>query len=365
MRPTVRRIIHVDMDAFYASVEQRDRPAWRGRPLIVGGSPQSRAVVCAASYEARRFGVRSAMPCATAAQRCPQAIFTKPDFGRYRAVSRQVQAIFHRWTDQIEPIALDEAFLDVTVNKQDETSATRVAQAIRTAITTELRLVASAGVSSCKLVAKIASDIDKPDGLRVVPPAAIAAFLAPLPVRRLPGIGPKAERRCHRAGISTLGELRQASDEVLTLLAGNRGEHWRELAWGRDDSPVRAHRQRKSIGIEDTFATDVNDLAELEGILDGLIDGLIARAERHGRIAAGTITLKIRFKDFSQRSRSHSFRHAEADRRRWRQEALALLRSYRPLPQPVRLLGVSLSRLDQSGLEQLTLTFDEEETAGR
>ena len=346
-----RKIIHVDMDAFYASVEQRDRPELRGKPVIVGGSPHGRGVVCAASYEARPFGVRSAMPTSRAYRLCPHAEFLSPDFPRYREVSRAIHAIFRRYTDVIEPLALDEAYLDVTDNKVGEVYATPIAKAIRVAIRAELQLTASAGVGPNKLVAKIASDARKPDGLCVVPPERVTDFLAPLPLRAIPGIGPKAGERCSTHGLATIAELRAADDATLAACFGNHGEHFRELAWGRDHRVVRATRERKSIGIEDTFATDITDRAAAEAVLERLAAGLaprLARAATRGR----TVTLKVKYHDFRQVTRAASLADPTADIDLVLRLATGLLDQTEVGTIPIRLLGITLSHLDDSGAIQ-------------
>src|SRR5579864_2285991 len=247
-----RKIVHVDMDAFYASVEQRDDPQLRGKPVIVAWRG-NRSVVCAASYEARRFGVRSAMPAVRAERLCPEGIFLPPDFTRYRAVSRQVRELFKRHTDLIEPLSLDEAYLDVTENKTGLPTATRVAQTIREQIRTELNLTASAGVAPNKFLAKIASDWRKPNGLFVIQPCDVGAFLPPLPVGRIPGVGKVTEARLEKLGIRTVGDLQRFELSDLEAHFGRYGLRLYELARGIDENPVGPHRETKSVSAEDTF----------------------------------------------------------------------------------------------------------------
>src|ERR1700677_3084016 len=252
----MRKIVHIDMDAFYASVEQRDDPALRGKPVVVAWKGK-RSVVCAASYEARQFGVRSAMPAVTAERLCPQAIFVPPDFTRYKAVSSAVREIFQRHTDLIEPLSLDEAYLDVTENKTGLATATKVAIAIRRQIREELNLTASAGVAPNKFLAKIASDWRKPDGLFVIQPQEAEAFLLPLPVGRIPGVGKVTEKNLEDLNIKTVGDLRGLELKVLNELFGRYGLRLYELSRGIDHSPVVPNRVRKSISAEDTFPEDI------------------------------------------------------------------------------------------------------------
>src|SRR4051812_44482045 len=258
----VRKIVHIDMDAFYASVEQRDDPRLRGKPVVVAWRGK-RSVVCAASYEARRFGVRSAMPAVRAERLCPDAVFVAPDFTRYRAASRLTHEIFRRHTDLVEPLSLDEAYLDVTENKTGLPTATRVARTIREQIHEELHLTASAGVAPNKFLAKIASDWRKPDGLFVIQPEAVDAFLSPLPVRRLPGVGKVTEERLEEIGIRTVGDLRGLDSAALEARFGRYGLRLHELARGVDHSKVIPNRPTKSISAEDTFERDLL-LAETE-----------------------------------------------------------------------------------------------------
>jgi len=297
----VRKIVHVDMDAFYASVEQRDDPTLRGKPVVVAWRG-NRSVVCAASYEARRFGVRSAMPAVRAERLCPEAIFVPPDFVRYRAVSRQTREIFARHTDLIEPLSLDEAYLDVTENKGDLPTATKVASAIRHAIRDELHLTASAGVAPNKFLAKIASDWRKPDGLFVIQPEDVNVFLPPLSVERLPGVGKVTAERLASLGIHTVGDLRTMEMSTLEGHFGRHGHRLHELAYGIDDSDVVPDRPTKSISAEDTFERDIA-LAETEGAIRLLAEKVWNAARKETRIPR-TVVLKLKTAEFRILTRS-------------------------------------------------------------
>jgi DNA polymerase IV len=300
---SVRKIVHIDMDAFYASVEQRDDPQLQGKPVIVAWRGK-RSVVCAASYEARRYGVRSAMPTVRAERLCPDAILIPPDFTRYRAVSRQTREIFQLHTDLIEPISLDEAYLDVTQNKTGLPTATRVAQAIRTQIREELHLTASAGVASNKFLAKIASDWRKPDGLFVIQPNDVDQFLSPLPVGSLPGVGHVTQGKLEQLGIRTVGELKQLDRPTLEGHFGRHGVRLYELARGEDHSEVLPNRPTQSISAEDTFEEDVL-LAETEPMIRRLAEKVWLASRKEVRIAR-TVVLKIKTKEFHILTRSHT-----------------------------------------------------------
>jgi DNA polymerase-4 len=299
----VRKIIHVDMDAFYASVEQRDNPDLRGKPVIVAWQAK-RSVVCAASYEARAFGVRSAMPAVQAERLCPGAAFVPPDFTRYRAVSHNVREIFKRHTDLIEPLSLDEAYLDVTENKTGLPTATLVARTIRKQIHEELKLTASAGVAPNKFLAKLASDWRKPDGLFVIQPEDIDAFLLPLPVARLPGVGKVTEEKLTKLGINTVERLRTADLRVLEDHFGRYGRRVYELAHGIDDNEVIPDRPTQSISVEDTFEQDV-PLAETEPMIRRLAEKLWSASRKESRIAR-TVVLKMKTSEFKILTRSHT-----------------------------------------------------------
>jgi len=299
----VRKIIHIDMDAFYASVEQRDNPELRGKPVIVAWQAK-RSVVCAASYEARAFGVRSAMPAVQAERLCPGGVFVPPDFGRYRAVSKSVQDIFKRHTDLIEPLALDEAYLDVTENKTALPTATLVARTIREQIRQELNLTASAGVAPNKFLAKLASDWRKPDGLFVIQPEEIDAFLRPLPAGRLPGVGKVTGEKLAKLGIQTVSDLRKVDVSALENQFGRYGLRLHELARGIDNSEVVPDRPTQSISVEDTFEQDVL-LAETETMIRRLAEKLWSASRKEARIAR-TVVLKLKTSEFKILTRSHT-----------------------------------------------------------
>lgn len=299
----LRKIVHVDMDAFYASVEQRDDPTLRGKPVIVAWKG-NRSVVCAASYEARRFGVRSAMPAVTAERKCPDGIFIPPDFTRYKAVSRAVREICLRHTDLIEPLSLDEAYLDVTENKTGLPTATKVAIAIRRQIREELSLTASAGVAPNKFLAKIASDWRKPDGLFVIQPGDVDAFLPPLPVGKIPGVGKVTEERLAKIGIFTIGDLRRLDEAALEEVFGRYGARLYQLARGVDHSPVTPDRPTKSISAEDTLEHDI-PLSEADELIRRLADKVWSASRRETRIAR-TVVLKLKTKEFNIHTRSHT-----------------------------------------------------------
>ena len=299
----VRKIVHIDMDAFYASVEQRDDPQLRGKPVVVAWLG-NRSVVCAASYEARRFGIRSAMPAVRAERLCPEAVFVPPDFPRYRVVSRLVREIFKRHTDLVEPLSLDEAYLDVTENKTGLPTATRVARAIRAQIREELNLTASAGVAPNKFLAKIASDWRKPDGLFVIQPDEVNTFLPPLPVGRLPGVGKVTEARLEKLGIRTVGDLRELALPALEGPFGRHGLRLYELARGIDNSPVLPDRPTQSVSAEDTFQHDV-PLSETEPLIRQLAEKTWIASRKETRIAR-TVVLKLKTSDFKILTRSHT-----------------------------------------------------------
>jgi DNA polymerase-4 len=338
---TLRKIVHIDMDAFYASVEQRDDPRLRGLPVVVAWKG-NRSVVCAASYEARRFGVRSAMPAIRAERLCPEAIFVPPDFPRYRAVSQSTREIFKRHTDLIEPLSLDEAYLDVTENKTDLPTATRVARMIREQIREELHLTASAGVAPNKFLAKIASDWRKPDGLFVIQPEDLDTFLPPLPVGRIPGVGKVTEKRLEDRGIKTVGDLRNLELRALEELFGRYGVRLYELTRGIDHSPVIPDRPTKSVSAEDTFSSDV-PLAETESIILRLAERVWAASRKEPRIAR-TVVLKLKTSDFQILTRSHTPLFPPSSCEELTTIALALRDRVNMDPQQrFRLVGVGLS----------------------
>ena len=297
----LRKIVHIDMDAFYASVEQRDDPSLRGKPVVVAWQGK-RSVVCAASYEARRYGVRSALPALTAERLCPEAIFIKPDFVRYKAVSLAVRAIFERHTAMVEPLSLDEAYLDVTENLSGLPTATRVAKAIREQIHDELNLTASAGVAPNKFLAKIASDWKKPNGLFVIQPHEIQAFLLPLPVGRIPGVGKVTEERMKQTGIKTVSDIHAMDVTTLENFFGRYGVRLYELARGIDHSPVVPNRMRKQISAEDTFPEDI-PLAETEAAIRQLAERVWNASQNNAR-GARTVVLKLKTREFRSLTRS-------------------------------------------------------------
>jgi DNA polymerase-4 len=342
----IRKIVHIDMDAFYASVEQRDDPKLRGKPVVVAWRG-TRSVVCAASYEARRFGVRSAMPALRAERLCPDAIFIPPDFTRYRAVSQSTREIFKRHTDLIEPLSLDEAYLDVTENKAGLPTATRVARAIREQIREELHLTASAGVAPNKFLAKIASDWRKPDGLFVIQPEDLDTFLPPLEIGRIPGVGKVTEKRLAELGIKTVGDLRRLEMPLLENHFGRYGSRLYELARGIDHSPVVADRPTKSISAEDTFAVDV-PLAETESIIQHLAERVWAASRKETRIPR-TVVLKLKTSEFNILTRSHTPLSPPSCCEEFVTIALSLRDRVNLDPQQrFRLVGVGLSNFRES-----------------
>ncbi len=341
----LRKIIHVDMDAFFASVEQRDDPAIRGLPVAVGGA-SGRGVVAAASYEARTFGVRSAMPSSRALRLCPDLIFRPPRFEVYRAVSQQIRAIFLDYTPHVEPLSLDEAYLDVTQDRKGLGSATRIAEQIRARIKADTGLTASAGVSYNKFLAKIASDQNKPDGLCVIRPGEGAAFVAKLPIRRFHGVGARGAEKMAALGIATGADLATRDLPFLRAHFGKFADYLFRAARGVDLRPVRANRPRKSIGGERTFAENREGTQALHETLADIVDIVwerIERAQARGR----TVTLKLRYADFTTLTRARSVHPRVLDKDQFAAIGEALLRELLPLPQPVRLMGLTLSALEQ------------------
>jgi DNA polymerase IV len=337
----VRKIIHVDMDAFYASVEQRDDPQLRGKPVVVAWKG-NRSVVCAASYEARAFGVRSAMPAISAERLCPAAIFVAPDFTRYRAVSKSVKEIFQRHTDLIEPLSLDEAYLDVTQNKTGVPTATLVARTIREQIRQELNLTASAGVAPNKFLAKLASDWRKPDGLFIIQPEEIDTFLVPLPVGRLPGVGKVTGEKLAKLGIQTVGDLRRLDRAALEGAFGRYGLRLHEFARGIDENEVVPDRPTQSISVEDTFEQDVL-LAETEPMIRRLAEKLWLASRKESRIAR-TVVLKLKTSEFKILTRSHTSNSFPSSCAELTDVALKLRERVDLCPkQRFRLVGIGLS----------------------
>lgn len=355
----MRKFVHVDMDAFFASVEQRDDPTLRGRPVVVGGSPDGRGVVAAASYEARTYGVRSAMPAARARRLCPDLVFVRGSFRKYREVSEQMHSIFADYTDAIEPLSLDEAYLDVTENKVGLTYASQVASTIRERIRDELHLTASAGVAPVKFAAKIASDHRKPDGLTVVHPDRLLAFLHPLDVRKLPGVGPSTATRLHGLNIHSIGDLARRDVRELQRRLGSRAIGLHHMAHGLDRRGIVARRVRKSRGSERTFAEDLTDLDALVEVLAEQIRALCEGLQRKGE-RARTITLKVRYGDFTTITRAHTLPRATDAASEVLPAVQRLLTKTAAGVQPVRLAGVSLSNFEDASdrvVEQITLPF--------
>jgi DNA polymerase-4 len=348
----MRAIVHVDMDAFYASVEQRDRPELRGKPVIVGGHPR-RGVVLAASYEVRPFGVRSAIPMARALVLAPGAVVVPPRFSAYAEASEQVFAILERYTPLIEPLSLDEAFLDVTASRALFGSPGEIAERLRREIASEVNLPASAGIASSKFVAKIASDLAKPNGQREVPPGETRQFLARLPVSRLWGVGPKLEARLNQLGLRLVGDLATRDPEWLTARLGDMGAHLAALARGDDDRPVVPDRSSKSIGAEDTFEEDVSDLEVLRPRLHAQALRVGRRLRRAG-LKTRVVQLKLKLDDFTLQTRRCTLERTTDDGQELYRHALALLERT-PLPRPVRLTGVSAQELGETEEAQLGL----------
>jgi len=331
------------MDAFYASVEQRDFPEYLGKPIVVGGKPDSRGVVATASYEARQFGIRSAMSCSKAYQLCPTAIFVYPRFDAYASVSRAIREIFSRYTDLIEPLSLDEAYLDVTEDKLGIGSAIDIARSIKDAIKNELNLTASAGVSINKFVAKVASDMNKPDGLTFIGPSKIKAFMEKLPVEKFFGVGKVTAARMKAMQIRTGADLKKLTEAQLLAQFGKSGRFYYKIVRGIDNRPVQAHRETKSVGAEDTLPEDTNDDNVMRDLLRQISDTVAKRLEKH-QLKGKTITLKIKFADFKQITRSRSFQESFNNKEMICSEALKLLAEADLGLQKVRLLGITLSR---------------------
>ncbi len=354
-----RTLLHVDMDAFFAAIEQRDRPELRGKPVIVGAAPNQRGVVAAASYEARRFGVRSAMPSRVAYRLCPHAVFLPPNETLYRCVSGQVVAILERFTPFIEKVSIDEAFLDVTPVRRLRGTGSEIARAIKDAIREELDLTASVGVASNKFLAKVASDLQKPDGLTLVPenPEAISAFLAPLPVTRIPGVGEVMSACLRKAGCVTIGDLQRTPLEKLAAYVGRReAETLAALARGEDDRALALEWEEKSLSREHTFPEDCSSREHLEATLCDLAEDVARELRKLGKYA-GLVRLKLRWRDFRTQTRQKPLACPSCDDFTLREAALRLLRD-EPLVQPVRLIGFGVGRLLVSPGIQLALFGD-------
>lgn len=355
-RRNLRRILHCDLDCFYAQVHMRDDPSLRGRPVVVGGSPSGRGVVAAASYEAREFGIHSAMPAARAVRLCPDAVFLRPQFPLYREESEKVFEIFRRFTPVVQPASLDEAYLDLTEHLVPWRSATHVAREIRRRVREERGLVLSVGVAPNRLVAKIASDFHKPDGLTVVRPSQVRDFLAPLSVREIHGVGPATAERLAELGVETVEDLRRLDLDLLTRRFGRHGASLHAYARGVDERPVRTSRERKSLGHERTYASDLRSLEEMDEQIEWLA-GKVAEGLEKRELLAGTITTKVRYADFTTLTRSRSFPDPVMSARGIADVARQLLRQTDAGRRHVRLLGVTASSLERDVGVQLEL-FD-------
>ncbi|MGM0563327.1 MAG: DNA polymerase IV [Pseudomonadota bacterium] len=342
----MRKIIHIDMDAFFASVEQRDAPELRGRPVVVGGQPGRRGVVAAASYEARRYGIRSAMPSGQALKRCPEAVFVTPRFEVYREVSQQIQALYRHYTEVVEPLSLDEAYLDVSSSSAFCGSATRMAEALRREIFDQTGLTASAGVSYNKFLAKMASDRNKPNGQFVIEPSRGEAFVAELPIGDFHGVGRATEAKMKRLGIHSGADLRRKSREWLAAHFGKSAHHYYQIARGIDERPVKTHRVRKSIGSETTFESDLSSAEAMLAVLDRRLQKVHEMLERR-QFDARTLTLKVKYADFEQVTRSQSLDDFSHTLGEFRRLLPGLIERTEAGSRPVRLLGVTLSNLRQ------------------
>jgi DNA polymerase-4 len=349
----MRKIIHIDMDAFYASVEQLDNPDLQGKPVAVGGT-RERGVIAAASYEARKFGVKSAMNSQTAVKLCPELIFVKPNFARYKEISQHIHAIFHRYTDIIEPLALDEAFLDVTENKQQMASATFIAQAIKTDIKSELGLVASAGVSYSKFFAKLASDQDKPNGLFVITPVEAQAYVNELPIERFFGVGKVTAERMHELQIYKGKDLKGFSLEQLTQHFGKAGKFLFDICRGIDNRLVVPDRERKSIAAETTLNADIFDTNGFLDLSERMLKSVWERYQRFGKLGK-SLTLKVKFTDFTVRNRSKTLPEGIKTMEQLKLLADELTIQFTPLERPIRLLGFQISGFIEGEPEQLRM----------
>ena len=356
----MRHIIHADLDAFYATVEQLDNPELQGKPVLVGGRPESRGVVATASYEARPFGVRSAMPMRTAVRLCPQGIIVRPRFTRYREMSRQVMDVFREFTEVIEPLSLDEAYLDISeaVNEEEGRWPLGVALDLKRRVKEETGLTVSVGLSVSKSVSKIASDLDKPDGLVVVRPGEQAEFLAPLPVGKLWGIGPKSAERLNAEGVDTIGALAAQPPDWFERMFGQRGESIRLRAIGLDEEPVQTERITKSVSSETTFPDDIGDAEELRRVLEELANGVAGSLERKG-LQGRTVTVKMRLADFTTFTRQSTLPEPSNEPDPIRALAWRLLSAELTAGRTFRLLGVGVSNFGEPDVvRQLPLTLE-------
>lgn len=342
-----RKIIHIDMDAFYASVEQRDNPEYMGKAIAVGGSPQGRGVVATASYEARKYGIRSAMSSRRALDLYPDIIFVRPRFDVYKEVSRHIRSIFQRYTDKIEPLSLDEAFLDVTNDKLDIGSAIDIAKEIKQAIKDELRLTASAGVSVNKFIAKIASDMNKPDGLTFIGPSSVETFMEQLPVEKFYGVGKVTADKMKGMGLHTGADLKKLSNDEMVQHFGKAGRFYFNIVRGIDNREVQTEREIKSVGAEDTFPYDLSDINEMNDELDKIAQLVYNRLERY-ELKGRTITLKIKYHDFKLITRSQSFLFPTNDVQTIAETAKMLLGQTDLTFKKIRLLGITLSNFGEA-----------------
>jgi len=348
----VRKIIHIDMDAFFAAVEQRDNPKLKGLPVVVGGNPQSRGVVATCSYEARRYGIHSAMSSSRAYRLCPKAIFIRPRMAEYKAVSNQIREIFSEYSDFVEPLSLDEAFLDVTLNKMQLKSATDTAIEIKNKIFSVTGLTASAGVSFSKFIAKVASDIQKPDGLTVVPPKAGERFVENLPIKKFFGVGRVTEKKMLKLGIKTGADLKLKDRAFLMREFGKNGDYFFRVVRGLDKRPVNPNRIRKSIGRETTLQVDISDKNKILEILSGIadqVDLILKKGNKKGK----TVTLKIRYADFKTVTRSRSLMKGIDDAETIMVQVKELLEATEINTKKVRLLGITLSNFSEDVVEQM------------
>lgn len=351
-----RKIIHIDMDAFYASVEQRDNPALRGKPVAVGGRPEQRGAVCAASYEARRYGIHSAMPARTAIQRCADLIFVKPRFEAYRAASEKIREIFFDYTDLVEPLSLDEAYLDVTTDKQGIGSAVLIAKKIKQRIQSDLNLTASAGVSINKFLAKIASDLDKPDGLSLIAPGEAEAFIEKLPIGDFYGVGPATESKMRALGIETGADLKQWSRDELLATFGKVGDYYYRVVRADDNRPVNPNRIRKSIGAEKSFFEDLKESSEMDAALVKIAEEVHQRLLKNKR-SGYTLTLKVKYDNYETMTRSRTLETPIQSVAEMLPLAQGLLAAHIEPNRPVRLLGITISNLAQPQAHR-QLSFD-------
>lgn len=358
-RQIVRKIIHVDMDAFFASVEQRDNPQLKGKPVAVGGSPENRGVVAAASYEARKFGIHSAMPSRTAVQRCRDLIFVRPRFDVYREVSEQIREIFHQYTDLVEPLSLDEAYLDVTENKKGLPSATLIAKEIKEQILRETRLTSSAGISINKFLAKTASGLRKPNGLYLIPPDKVESFMEELEIEKFYGVGEVTARKMHGHGIRTGADLKKLSENELMDKFGKAGSFYYLIVRGQDDRPVCPNRIRKSVGAEESYAEDLQDRKAMIEALEDIARTLVRRTGDKG--GGRTLTLKVKYANYQQVTRSRTVYDTINTFETIMKIGVELLDSTEVETRNVRLLGLQLSNLDSEREHQdyiqLTLQF--------